>query len=409
MFYKHFICILSLLLGAILPCMGQQKMIILHPPCFKQTADSLAMQKEHTGINCITWECTLNKPESIKQHIDSLTLSFPAEYMLILGDFEHIPSYECMEWLSDIYYATDSNGYAHMAVGRLSAQNTEQLQYMLQKNTPAYLQNMTTIASSSLSALTGKTDIQRLQDLSCLLADKGILTTRACYSTPEYTLQAHDITQAVDNGTDLLVYAGHGDYTGWNTGNYTISDIDSLHNTRYPIVIAAACLNGHFAHRTCMAEAWMQSPYGAKAVVMSSALCDHDANLESLIHSAQQDSLPATLGQWWLMMYHYTTFTLHRKNDAQAWILFGDPSMPISTGKTNTTRYEPDPPLRLYPNPARNTIHLDSQYDIQHTEIYTINGQKIKDNQGADIDISALKAGPYMLKVHRSYFLFIKQ
>ncbi len=407
MHYRRFTYTFLIMIWAALPCIGQQKMLIIHPPCFKTAADSLVWQKEAAGIKCITWECTLSQPALIKLCIDSITQRFPANYMLILGDFEHIPSYENMEWLSDIYYATDSAGHARMAIGRLSAQNAEELQYMIQKNaTDSYLQNIVAIASSSVSALTGKTDIQRVQDLLGYIQAKGIPDTHIYYSTPEYTLQASDIIQAVNNGTQLLIYAGHGDYTGWNTGNFTTHDIDNIHNTLYPVIISAACLNGHYARRTCMAEAWMRSPHGAKAVIMSSALCDHDANMEALLYSIQLPDMPATLGEWWLLMYNYTTFTLHRPNDAQAWILFGDPSMPISLPHNEYINDNNIDSLLLYPNPAHNTLHINT---LQHTDIYNINGTLIQRCQGPDIDVSALTAGTYVLKTDNRYFLFIKQ
>ena len=154
-----------------------------------------------------------------------------------------------------------------------------------------------TIASAEKSALTDKYDWERMRDISAVLSQKNIRTIGEYFDGSREGLDAagnpaaYDIITAVNQGVDLVLYAGHGDYSGWNTGMLTQNQLQHLNNTRYPIVIAAACNNGHFAGRTCMAETWLNSEYGAKAAIMSSALCDWDANLEALVYICNK--LPA--------------------------------------------------------------------------------------------------------------------
>lgn len=55
--------------------------------------------------------------------------------------------------------------------------------------------------------------------------------------------------------------------------------------------------------------------------------------------------------------------------------------------------------LTLYPNPATNSISINSEAEIKAVEIYTLNGQKVLETATtSNIDISKLSSGIYLVK-----------
>ena len=54
--------------------------------------------------------------------------------------------------------------------------------------------------------------------------------------------------------------------------------------------------------------------------------------------------------------------------------------------------------FNLYPNPANGMINVDGE-GLEKAEIYNIAGQKVMESSNAQIDVKALQAGVYMVKV----------
>ena len=54
--------------------------------------------------------------------------------------------------------------------------------------------------------------------------------------------------------------------------------------------------------------------------------------------------------------------------------------------------------FNLYPNPANGMINVDGE-GLEKAEIYNIAGQKVMESSNAQIDVKALQAGIYMVKV----------
>lgn len=396
---------------------AQEKMLILTPACFSRCADSLKENKN--DVICAKLVCSSSESLTIKQSVDSMLGYFDADYLLILGDYEFIPSHRIQDGLSDIYYTCDSNGFTSVPVGRFPIQTETEFYALLRKNTAHTLAKAITIASAEKSTLTDKCDWERLREISMLLEQKHIPTTGEYFDGSQNGLDAEgnpdadDIVTAVNQGADLLLYAGHGDYTGWNTGMLTNTHLRNLYNTRYPIIMAAACNNGHFAGRTCMAEAWLNQEYGAKAVIMSSSLCDWDANLEALAYMGKHLPGQTTLGKLWLTMYQYACDSLHRNVEAQTWMLFGDPSLCIALPAGNNIHPTKNHTLLLYPNPAQNHIHLHCDDIPAAIFVYNSAGTLIQhitpDNNHTDIDISSWPSGYYIIQTENTSAFFCKQ
>lgn len=58
--------------------------------------------------------------------------------------------------------------------------------------------------------------------------------------------------------------------------------------------------------------------------------------------------------------------------------------------------------LRIYPNPALNqfTVKLPSNNNLEKLQIFSITGELIKESFDLNMDISAIKSGIYVVKVH---------
>ena len=54
--------------------------------------------------------------------------------------------------------------------------------------------------------------------------------------------------------------------------------------------------------------------------------------------------------------------------------------------------------FNLYPNPATDMISVNGE-GFEKAEIYNIAGQKVMESSNAQIDVKALQAGVYMVKV----------
>lgn len=54
----------------------------------------------------------------------------------------------------------------------------------------------------------------------------------------------------------------------------------------------------------------------------------------------------------------------------------------------------------IYPNPVQNTLHIQLEDNLEKVEVYSIQGQKVVDNNTSLVNISNLSAGMYLLKVY---------
>ncbi|MFK7749908.1 MAG: T9SS type A sorting domain-containing protein [Kordia sp.] len=55
--------------------------------------------------------------------------------------------------------------------------------------------------------------------------------------------------------------------------------------------------------------------------------------------------------------------------------------------------------VKLYPNPTSSIINIQMNTGFKKAEIYTIQGQKIKESSAKNIDVSALSNGIYIIKI----------
>ena len=406
---------------------NRKNMIIVVSNEFSPLLTPFIDAKQKDNIDCIIIKIDSGENfNHIKSKIDNSYNQHSADYLLLIGDFEYIPSYIVEEGLSDVYYTFESidNPIPRMAVGRFSVENEQDLRTMIERSIARkpFSGHVVGIASQGVSELTHQSDYEQIRLMNELLLEKGFTNISELFDgsqggadtdgNPAYS----DVLKILNKGASWLNYAGYGSYNGWNTSGFEIMHIDSLHDgIELPILVSSSCLGGHFAGRTCFAEKWLRSsrngnPIGAVAVIMSSSLADWDATLSAMLTIAR--NMPTLnencrLGDMYLQAYSHIVNEMHRPKEANCWLLFGDPSLWIypSPNANTINHLSMSPSPEIYPNPARNSIIIDkintdieTIYQLVDTQGKVIKQGKLKEEKSL-IDISNVSDGIYFFRL----------
>ena len=368
---KVYIFIFFSLIPLMLSAQKAEKMIIVSPTLFSPQLNAYIAAKESDNIHCnLILVDSAETFQSVKQKIAIVYANFQADFLLLIGDFEYIPSFQMEERLSDMQYGILSeDSVPAMAVGRFSAETEADLQTMIERSLAQKNCSKTVvgIASKQRSELTQLTDFEQVKKMGTFLENKGFRIASELFEGKNGTSpDAQEVINALNQGITWVNYAGNGSYQGWNTSGFSNHHIDSLKNSdELPIILSAACLNGYFAQRECFAEKWMRAvsngnPIGARAVIMSSSFADWDAILSGMLLMCE--NLPSSdsncrLGTLYLQAYQHIATELKRKKEADCWLLFGDPSLRIypTLTKINEVSFTSQSDF-LFPNPAKNTL-----------------------------------------------------
>jgi len=401
-------------------------MMIVCNELFSSGLSEFIQQKNKEGIQ--TYLLTLTPTDSIdsiQAMIHKTYTLFHPDYLLLIGDDALIPAYRLADGLSDERFACieGEDDFPEMIVGRLSVNTLEELNLQLDKlekrNNTVFSKRALGIASNNYSENTGIYDWEYLRETRSVLTEKQFFPVYEMYDSSQGeedkagNPSEEDILTIINSGVSLINYAGYGSYEEWETGNFTHSSIDKLTNTfEFPLVISAACLNGYFAGRECLAEKWMHAssndlPSGAVACLMFSSLIDWDAAILAL--QTFNRFLPATdtnasIGSVYLQTYIQMITQLQRSKDMLSWILFGDPSMTVYPDKTTSIPVPaPEMNVIVYPNPVVNQCTITSDKQLRSIQLFSLTGQKLLDKtlqtQTTTLDISNLNTGIYFIKI----------
>ena len=82
------------------------------------------------------------------------------------------------------------------------------------------------------------------------------------------------ISNAINNGTFLFSYIGHGEFTKWDIPSFNMSDISSLtNNGLYPVIFSMSCETGRFDYVfDCIAEHFLKKANGGAVAVFAPML-----------------------------------------------------------------------------------------------------------------------------------------
>jgi hypothetical protein len=224
----------------------------------------------------------------IKNYITSEYNSSNISFVLLVGDINDLPIYTGYTgMISDYWYAllTGSDDWPEVAVGRISATTTTQVQNVVNKSiafedspTGDWLDRALLVANFENAP--GK--YQQAKEEIRTATDTPSGTYRVMYPTftTAYGASAAnggddatnaDVTTAINNGQVVVNYRGHGDtgeWWNWNTGgqSFTNADAKALNNgDMTPVVFSIACNNNELDAGECLGEAFTNEDDAAVA------------------------------------------------------------------------------------------------------------------------------------------------
>ncbi|RLI53296.1 MAG: hypothetical protein DRO93_13820, partial [Candidatus Thorarchaeota archaeon] len=194
----------------------------------------------------------------------------PPTYVLLVGDVNTIPAFIGSETgsVTDLYYAAiDGDDYfPDLGVGRFSAENTDQVDVMVEKvvdyektdwtNGEEWIKKAVFMASSdnhNISEGTHRYVIQTFLDPHGYVSDS---------LWHYYGATTQQVIDALNDGRSLAIYSGHGSETSWADGppfdqnniRYDLNNLDM-----YPLVCSHACLTGDYGYSSeCFGETWVR-------------------------------------------------------------------------------------------------------------------------------------------------------
>lgn len=232
----------------------------------------------------------------------------PPDFVLLVGDVDVIPAHiasSANNPATDLYYSTmaGSDYLPDLYISRISVADTTQLHNYIVKylgyqqgqwtSDHSWMQKAFFTASSDNYAVTEGTDnyciaLSRAHSMICDSAYQRLGGSTA------------DIAEAFNNGTTIMSYTGHGNYTSWATPAFYQTNVNALTNDKmYSLVTSFACLTGDYSVGECFGETWIRAnDKGAIAFWGSSVLSywDEDDILQRRLYDAFLDSGYAWIG-----------------------------------------------------------------------------------------------------------------
>ena len=299
------------------------------------------------------------KPESILL-VGDASLD-PRDY-LGLGDSDFVPTRmietaafktSSDDWFSDF----QQTGFATIPTGRLPVSTVAEADLVVAKIVN-YERNRFAGAWNSQAVFIADQNID---------ANFSLATSAAANSLPAFlqvsqilandldpTTARSKILAALNNGSLLVNYSGHGSEQQWSFSDFfNTTDATALNNGgRLPVYIVMNCLNGFFqdVYADSLAESLLLAPNGgAVAVWASSGFTDQapQATMNQALLHYFATTPNASLGRLILEAKSGTT----DKDVRRSWILFGDPAMKLQMPFASTASQTP-----ALGNPAQRQV-----------------------------------------------------
>jgi hypothetical protein len=254
-----------------------------------------------------------------------------------------------------------SDDFADIAVGRFSANSPADVTVQVNKvinyeKLPemggSWYGTATGIASAEGTGDDGEWDIQHENVIYNDKLDPFTYNTFTTIYDPGATPDM--VSNAVNTGTSVINYTGHGSGDGWGTTGFSTANVATLTNgSKLPFIISVACNNGDFDLGTCFAESWLRKENGGAIMFMGASISQpwsepmrgQDYFMDVLIggynYSAHpgQSGINTTEQRTTLGAMIFNGFTLMCVESggfddwetARTWNFFGDPSLQVRT------------------------------------------------------------------------------
>jgi hypothetical protein len=262
----------------------------------------------------------------------------------------------------DLGCVSGDDPYPDICIGRISADSPEEVTTQVNKiiayeRDAEYGENWhasaTGIASDNGTGDDYEDDAAHIQNI---WSNKLSTFTYEEYN-PIYAPSADKsmILSALNTGTGIINYTGHGTITGWTTTGLKSEDVANLANgDRLPLIFAVACKNGLFNEQNdCFAETWMKSKNGGAVGMLAASINQpwdppmrgQDYFSDILIGGFDYDSYDKQVGintseqriTFGSVVFNGFALMLAESDAVQdietvkTWTIFGDPSLEIRT------------------------------------------------------------------------------
>jgi len=338
-------------------------MLIICPESYRKAIEPLADWRKQTGIATeIVDAAQFANADAIYAFVKNYYYNNTnLAYLLLVGDADKVPSYIFPYGASDNYYSylAGDDHYPDILVGRFSAETVKDvevqvsrtIQYEKNPGTDAsWLTSATGIGSTLSPGDDGESDFQHVRNLLKVMKSGSYSQSNEFFDGSQGEADAkgnpsiNDISSKIKQGTGVIFYTGHGSPTSWATGSFSKTDVENCDNYgKYPLIWAAACENGNFANKNCLAEAWLRAknnqgqPTGALAALMASGSqtsyppMQAQDKIAELLSNPQEGS--STMGAISVkgMMSMNDVYGKAGYQTTDTWILFGDPSLSVRT------------------------------------------------------------------------------
>jgi len=247
------------------------KFVIVSDPMFQSALQPYIKWKVKRGFKVI--EAYTNNPavgnsfNSIKAYLQGLytsaTSSDPAPtFVLFVGDVAQVPTYNCGEHVSDLYYCEYTGDYLpEMYYGRFSANNVSELQPQIDKTLqyeqylmpdPSYLNEVVMVAGADAShQLTWGNGQINYGTTYYFNAAHNLLSHTYLQPEPAGGNYSQNIHTDVSNGVSYANYTAHGSPDGWADPSFTIADVANLTNAdKYCLMVGNCCQTNTFNQNT---------------------------------------------------------------------------------------------------------------------------------------------------------------
>ncbi|MNJ86087.1 Gingipain R2 precursor [compost metagenome] len=349
-------------------------MLVIADPALLDEITPLVNWKNQKGIRTELVSTALSgaNDQDIHTYIQNYYAAHPELiYVLLVGDHDEIPAHTYgmsagENLYSDSYYGqlSGSDYYPEVFVGRFSgaaADITTMVQRTIEyEKNPLigdWMEKAIGLGSDEGAGYgdDGEADWQHLRNIRTVLMGYGYSEVAEFYDGSHGGEDANGypgsgaILSAINNGTGLFNYTGHGDVNLLVSGSFQSLHVDqATNNGKYPFVVSVACNNGTFTSGTCISEAWTRAtnngtPAGAIGAAGSSILMawaqpmQTQDEMTEIIAQTYPANHKTTLGG---IFYNAQLSMLESYPDEsgievmQTWVLFGDPSAQFRNKQT---------------------------------------------------------------------------
>lgn len=255
------------------------KIIVVTHSTLASGASEYVAAKQNQGYDVYTITLTgTPTADSVRTQIRNLYATTYADFVVIIGDIDKVPTFyndgnasDLLYGLMDLGEGFDDYAGKDMVVGRISLDtNTEISQYvskMVSFTQASPHNDFTWISGGGSNAWEWNVAEQTHNWVQQYCLSPSVHNEKFYRNVGSAAaLNAH-----INAGTDAVVYSGHGSTSGWLRYNYDLSQLLLLTNTLdAPIVFGHCCLTGSFQIANCFAEQWINTTARAVAYIGAS-------------------------------------------------------------------------------------------------------------------------------------------